>query len=123
MASTHQVGRLLYSRLVSKQLRRRVRRIKSDGLKNWGEGKTSDKKGVEIIRFKKAKRRIRTDLVTNTSPGILARQCKVWLQNTFGNNFRCNHALSSLWSKKEIVDNYLQQFRVKPTSLAKLGGV
>ena len=58
-------------------------------------------------------------LVTNTSPGILARQCRVWLQNTFGNNFRCNHALSSLWSKKEIVDNYLQQ---KPALLDKLGG-
>ena len=49
MASTHQVGRLLYSRLVSKQLRRRVRRIKSAGLKNWEEGKNIGlEKSVEI---------------------------------------------------------------------------
>ena len=53
MASTHQVCRLLYSRLASKQLRRRVKRIESAGLKNWRKERALDKKTVDISCFKK----------------------------------------------------------------------
>ena len=47
---------------------------KSAGLKNWEEGKENwIKKSVEISRVKKARRRIRTELVTNTSLGKLGK--------------------------------------------------
>ena len=95
---------------------------KSAGLKNWEEGKSIGQKNSWYQLLQK-RGGFKNSWLPTPRLASLARQCRVWLQNTFGNNFRCNHALSSLWSKKEIVDNYLQQFRVKPVSLAKLGGV